>query len=117
MASRTNKKGIAQKKAQLQKQAARLKGGKRFDYPKRKVSLDEAKEFGFVGVETNPKGGQYHRFLRGRKVCRETRMRVDPQGYRYIKRPSGGSEFVEVHLSGRGKKKLMKGMQSGGTGK
>jgi len=42
--SRTNKKGIAQNKILLAKQASRLKGAKRFDYPKRKVSLEEAKE-------------------------------------------------------------------------
>ena len=44
MASRTNKKGIAAKKRQLQKQASRLKGEKRFNYPKRKLNLEEAKE-------------------------------------------------------------------------
>ncbi len=55
MASRTNKKGIAQKKVQLQKQAKRLKGVKRFEYPKRKLDLEEAKELGIVGVAKNPK--------------------------------------------------------------
>ncbi len=48
MASRTNKKGIAQKKIQLQKQAKRLKGVKRFEYPKRKLDLEEAKELGII---------------------------------------------------------------------
>lgn len=43
MASRTNKQGIAKKKAQQQKQASRLKGAKRFDYPRRKLDLEEAK--------------------------------------------------------------------------
>ena len=35
--ARTNKRGIAAKKAQIQKQAGRLKGLKRFNYPKRKL--------------------------------------------------------------------------------
>ena len=48
MASRTNKKGIASKKQQLHKQASRTKGDKKFSYPKRKVTLTEAKEIGFV---------------------------------------------------------------------
>lgn len=48
MASRTNKRGIAAKKAQIKKQAARTKGLQRFTYPKRKLSLDDAKEAGIV---------------------------------------------------------------------
>ncbi len=48
MASRTNKQGIAKKKSQQQRQATRLRGGKRFEYPKRKVTLEEAKELGVV---------------------------------------------------------------------
>lgn len=44
MASRTNKQGIAKKKAQQAKQASRIRGAKRFDYPKRKLELDAAKE-------------------------------------------------------------------------
>jgi len=105
---RTNKRGIAANKAKLQKQAARLKGGKRFEYPKRKLDLDQAKELGVVGVVSNPAGREYNRFLRGRKICRETRLRVDPDGYRYIKTPSGGSEVVSVPISGRTRKKLIK---------
>lgn len=62
--ARTNKQGIAAKKAQLQKQASRTKGQKKREYPKRKTSLDEAKEFGFIGAQTNPKGNTYNRFLR-----------------------------------------------------
>jgi hypothetical protein len=110
MASRTNKQGIAKKKAQQQKQATRLKGAKRFDYPKRKLDINEGKERGIVGIMTNPKGNDYHRFLRGRKICRETRLRVDPDGYRYIKTPSGGSEMVSAPMSGRTKIKLRKSM-------
>jgi len=45
MASRTNKQGIAKKKAQQSKQANRLKGMKRFEYPKRKLTLEEGKDF------------------------------------------------------------------------
>ncbi len=108
MASRTNKKGIAQKKVQLQKQAKRLKGVKRFEYPKRKLDLEEAKELGIVGVAKNPKGGEYNWFLRWRKVCWETRLRVDPDGYRYIRTPAGGSEMVEVPVSGWLRSKIKK---------
>ncbi|MBP6086489.1 hypothetical protein KA478_04940 [Patescibacteria group bacterium] len=46
--ARTNKQGIAAKKAQLQKQASRTKGQKKWEYPKRKTNLEEAKEFGFI---------------------------------------------------------------------
>ena len=108
MASRTNKRGIAANKAQKQKQAGRFKGTKRFEYPKRKLSLEDAKELGVVGAETNPAGHTYNRFLRGRKICRETRLRVDPDGFRYIKTRSGASDFVEVPVSGRLRKKLIK---------
>jgi len=62
--ARTNKQGIAAKKAQLAKQASRTKGQKKREYPNRKVSLDEAKEFGFIGSQANPKGNSYHWFLR-----------------------------------------------------
>lgn len=112
MASRTNKQGIAKKKAQQQKQASRLKGAKRFDYPKRRLDLADGKERGIIGVSTNPKGNEYNRFLRGRKVCRETRLRVDPDGYRYIKTPSGGSDMVFVPASGRTRTKLRKNMRT-----
>ena len=88
MASRTNKQGIASKKAQLRKQ--------------------DAKDMGVVGVETNPRGHGFHRFQKGRKICRETRLRVDPDGFRFVKRPSGGSDFVEVPTSGWLRKKLVK---------
>ena len=94
MASRTNKQGIAKKKAQQAKQASRVRGARRFDYPKRKLELEEAKELWIVGVYTNPKGSTYNRFLRGRKVCWETRLRTDPDGYRYIRTPAGASEIV-----------------------
>lgn len=108
MASRTNKKGIAQKKAQLQKQAKRMKGLKKFEYPKRKLDLEEAKELGIIGVQKNPKWGEYAWFLRGRKVCWETRLRVDPDGYRMIRTPSGGTEMVEIPVSGWLRSKIKK---------
>ncbi|MDR2189948.1 MAG: hypothetical protein LBP53_01870 [Candidatus Peribacteria bacterium] len=111
MASRTNKQGIAKKKALQQKQATRLKGAKRFDYPKRKLDVAEAKEWGVIGIMTNPKGTTSHRFLRGRKVCRETRLRVDTDGYRYIKTPSGGSEMVFVPASGWTRARLRKNLR------
>ena len=113
MASRTNKGGIAKKKAQLEKQAARTKGQARFSYPKRKLSIEEGKEWGAIGVQTNPKGHTYHWFLRGRKICVETRMRVDPDGRRFVKKPSGASDFVQVHLSGWGRRKMMKTLKQG----
>lgn len=108
MASRTNKRWIAAKKAQLEKQASRMKGAKRFDYPKRKLSLDDAKEIGVIWAQTNPKGHTYNRFLKGRKVCRETRLRVDPDGHRYVKLPSGGGDFVQIPISGWLRKRLIK---------
>jgi hypothetical protein len=108
--SRTNKQGIASKKAQLQKQASRTKGQKKREYPNRKVSLDDAKEYGFIGVQTNPRGNSYNWFLRGRKVCRETRLRVDPDGYRFTKLPSGGSDFVMVHMGGWLRRRMQKAM-------
>jgi hypothetical protein len=107
MASRTNKRGIAAKKAQLQKQAKNMKGVKRFTYPKRKLELEEAKELGVIGMFKNPKGKEYPRFMRGRKVCRDTRLRVDPDGYRLIRTPSGGTEIVQVAVSGRTRSKLI----------
>ena len=108
MASRTNKQGIAKKKSIQQKQANRLKGSKRFDYPRRKLTIEEAKDLGVVGVNKNPKGHEYNRFLRGRKICRETRLRLDPDGYRYIRTPSGGSEMVSVPVSGWTRARLRK---------
>lgn len=111
--ARTNKQGIASKKAQLAKQASRTKGQKKWEYPARKTTLEDAKEYGFIGAQTNPKGNTYNWFLRGRKICWETRMRIDPDGWRYVKLPSGGSDFVQVHLSGWGRRRLMKSMNQG----
>ncbi len=111
--ARTNKQGIAAKKAQLAKQASRTKGQKKWEYPKRKTTLDDAKEYGFIGAQTNPKWNTYNWFLRGRKVCWETRMRVDPDWWRYVRLPSGWSDFVQVHLSGWGRRKMMKAMNQG----
>jgi hypothetical protein len=106
--ARTNKQWIASKKAQKSRQAARMKWWRRFDYPKRKLSLEEWKELGIIWSETNPAGRSYNRFLRGRKICRETRLRVDPDGWRYVKLPSGASDFVQVPLGGWIRKKLFK---------
>jgi len=108
MAARTNKRGIAAKKVQLQKQASRTKGAKKFTYPKRKLDIDEAKAFGVIGVVKNPKGNEYNWFLRGRKTCRETGVRSDPDGYRFIRTPSGGSEVVVAPISGWTRTKLTK---------
>jgi len=106
--ARTNKRGIAAKKAQLQKQANKTRWDRKFTYPKRKLDLEEAKEIGIIWVVKNPKGGEFHRFLRGRKVCRETRIRTDPDGYRFIRTPSGWSEVVVAPSSWWIRKKLMK---------
>lgn len=108
MASRTNKQGIAKKKAQQSKQASRLKGMKRFEYPKRKLTLEEWKDLWAIGVWKNPKGRDYHRFLRWRKICWETRLRLDPDGYRYIRTPSGWSEMVTAPMSGWTRTKMRK---------
>ena len=43
-------------------------------------------------------------------------MRVDPDGRRYVKLPSGGSDFVQTHLSGWGRRKLIKMMSQGKKG-
>lgn len=110
MASRTNKQGIAKKKSQQQRLATRLRGNKRFEYPKRKLTVEEAKELGVVGVVKNPKGRDYTRFLRGRKICRETRLRTDPDGYRFIRTPSGGTEVVDAPQSWRTRGKMRKMM-------
>lgn len=110
MASRTNKQGIAKKKSQQQRQATRLRGNKRFEYPKRKLTMEEAKDLGVVGVVKNPKWRDYTRFLRGRKICWETRLRTDPDGYRFIRTPAGGTEVVDAPQSGRTRGKLRKSM-------
>ena len=89
-----------------------MKGAPRFTYPKRKLGLEEAKEIGVVGVMTNPKGRTYNWFLKGRKICWETRMRMDPDGYRYVKTPGGGSDYVEIQPSGWMRKKLKKSLSS-----
>lgn len=108
MASRTNKQGIAKKKAQQSKQAARLKGAKRFNYPKRNVTLEIGKAEGFIHEVKNPKGNVYHWFFRGRKICWETRLRTDPDGYRYIRSPSGNMLVVPVGQSGYVRSKMKK---------
>ena len=112
MWGRTNKQWIAKKKVQQQKLANKLKWSKRFEYPKRKLSIDEGKELGVIGVQTNPKWHDYTWFLRGRKICRETRLRTDPDGYRYIKTPSGWSEMVDAPISGWTRARLRKNVSS-----
>ena len=111
--ARTNKRWIAAKKAVQQKQAQKFKGLRRFEYPKRKLEIESAKELGIVWVHKNPKGWEYTRFLRGRKVCRETRLRVDPDGYRFIRTPSGWSEMVQVAVSGWLRNKIKKSLNLG----
>lgn len=108
MASRTNKQGIAKKKAQQAKQASRIRGAKRFDYPKRNIGLEQAMAEGFIHEVKNPKGNTYHWFRKGRKICWETRQRVDPDGFRYILSPSGSSLVVSVGSSGFVRRKLRK---------
>lgn len=110
--ARTNKQWIAAKKAQQVKQAKRSKGFKRFEYPKRNLGLQEAKDLWVIGVSINPKGREYHWFMKGRRVCRETRLKMDPDGYRQIVLPSGNTDFVEVMQSGWIRSKLLKWMRS-----
>jgi hypothetical protein len=109
---RTNKRWIAAKKAQQQKQAKKFKWERRFTYPKRKLELSSAKEQWIIWVVKNPAWHEYHWFLRGRKVCWETRLRVDPDWYRMIKTPSWWTEIVEVPISGWVRKKLIKNTRS-----
>lgn len=106
--ARTNKQWIAKKKSQQQKLSNRLKGGRKFDYPKRKLTLEDGKDLGVIGLYKNQKWHEYHRFLRWRKVCWETRLRIDPDGYRYIRTPSGGSEMVQAPMSGWTRTKMRK---------
>ncbi len=106
--ARTNKKWIAAKKAQLQKQAGRTKWAKKFNYPKRRISLEEAKNLWFLWAKTNPRWNTFNRFLKWRKICWETRLKVDSDGYALTKLPSGWLEFVEVPVGGWLRKKLMK---------
>ena len=106
--ARTNKQGIAKKKAIQAKQANRIRGAKRFNYPKRNVSLEVAMQEGFVHEVKNPKGNVWHWFFRGRKICWETKLRTDPDGFRYVRSPSGGMLVVPVGQSGFVRRKLMK---------
>lgn len=106
--ARTNKQGIAAKKAQQAKQAKRAAGTRRFDYPKRNVSLQDAKDMGFVWVVANPRWREFHWFLKWRKVCRETRLRIDPDWYRMVILPSWWSQMVQVMQSWRVRWKLIK---------
>lgn len=112
--SRTNKQGIAAKKSQQAKQAKRSKGLKRFEYPKRNLGLQEAKDLWVIWVQTNPKWREYHRFLKGRRVCRETRLKIDPDGYRLVVLPSGSIDFVEIMQSWWVRSKMIKGLKIGG---
>ncbi len=106
--ARTNKRWIAAKKAQQKKQAARIKGSRRFDYPKRKLDLEEGKELGVITQMVNPAGNTYHWFHSGRKICWETRLRIDGDWYRYIRTPSWWTQMVEVPMSGWVRKQLSK---------
>jgi hypothetical protein len=47
LVEQTNKV-LPKKKAQQAKQASRIRCSRRFDYPKRKLELEEAKELGVV---------------------------------------------------------------------
>ncbi len=109
MGGRTDKQWIRQRRQQLKKQKKKIrsKWEKRFKYPKRKLSLEKAKSLGIVGAKKNPAGNTYHWYLKWRKVCWETGIRVDPNGYRLFKPPSGsGYDFKKVQLTGRKKRKL-----------
>ena len=110
--TRTNKQGIASKKAQQAKQAKRSKGFKRFEYPKRNLGLQEAKDIGVIAVVVNPKGREYHWFTKGRRVWWETRHKMDPDGYRMVILPSGSTDFVEVMQSGWVRSKIMKTLKA-----
>ena len=106
--ARTNKKWIASKKKQLQKQASRWKWQRKFSYSKRRLNLEEAKEFWIVWAKTNPKWNTYNRFLKWRKICWETKLNIDSDWYRLVKLPSWWLEFIEVPVSWWLRKKIMK---------
>lgn len=108
MAARTNKRWIAAKKQQIKKQADRTKWAKRFTYPQRNLSIQDWKDLWAIWVKENPKGRTYHRFLKWRKVCYETRLRIDPDWYRLVKMPNWWLDFVEVPFSWWTRKKIIK---------
>ncbi len=110
--ARTNMAWIAKKKAAQQKSAKLRLWTQKFEYPKRNLSLDEAMDAGVIWSQTNPKGNTYHWFLRWRKTCWETRLRVDTDGYRLVRLPSWSVDFVSVMQSGRTRKKLVKKLSS-----
>ena len=109
--ARTNKKWIAQKKAQLHKQAKLWKWAKKFNYPKRRLSVEEWKTIWVIWSKKNPKNHEYNRFLKWRKNCIETWTSVDPDGFRLINLPSWGLDFVDVPMSWWMRKKLIKSTQ------
>lgn len=111
--ARTNMAWIAKKKAAQQKSAKLRLWSKKFEYPKRNLSLDEAIATWAIWWQENPRGNTFHWFMRGRKICRETRLRVDSDGYRLVRLPSGWVDFVTVMQSWRTRKKLVKKLSSG----
>ena len=111
--ARTNMAWIAKKKAAQQKSAKLRLWTTKFEYPKRNLALDEAIANGVIWWQANPKWNTYHWFLRGRKICRETRLRVDTDWYRLVRLPSGWVDFVTVMQSWRTRKKLVKKLSSG----
>lgn len=111
--ARTNMAGIAKKKAAQQKAAKLRLWSKKFEYPKRNLWLTEAIEVWAIWAQTNPKWNTFHWFLRWRKICWETRLRVDTDGYRLVRLPSGWVDFVTVMQSWWTRKKLVKKLSSG----
>jgi hypothetical protein len=108
MGGRTNKQWIASKKAQQAKQANRTRWTKRFEYPKRNIDIDEAMNQWVIWVQTNPRGNTFHRFLRWRKICWETRQRIDTDGYRVVRLPSGWVDYIQIMQSGWIRRRIMK---------
>jgi hypothetical protein len=108
MAWRTNKQRIAKKKAQQAKQASRMKWAKRFDYPKRSLDLKTWMEIWAIHEVTNPAWNTWHWFFRWRKVCFETRLRTDPDWYRYIRTPNWWMNVVSAPQTWYVRRKMSK---------
>ncbi len=82
--ARTNKK-----KQRENKKRASNTPTLRFKNPRQRLSLTEAKERGIVVPRKNPDGHIFHWFVKGRKACYETKMKFDPDGYRFYKNDGG----------------------------
>ena len=107
MASRTNKQGIAKKKAQLQK-LKMLKVWAKRRLKNKNLSEEEKIEKWFIFEMINPKWKKFSRDKSWRKViCLQTWMREDEDGYRLLFKPNSSElEYVYSGLNARLRRKL-----------